>query len=168
MIHTSEETHLSGWRSCQEGWREIGRDQLNAVFWSAKVWPSHGSEALVAIFFPPFLSLGKGKLKRKSEISQHQQLGSSPKRKKIKAQVLNPIHMHPAKLPQPTRFPLASHAKGDAIWKKSIRAHAPRRCRHRRRSGQESGLQDALPQCTFIATIGARVNNGSTAWRPSS
>lgn len=106
-------------------------------------------------FLSPFLPLSKGKLKRKSEISQHQQLGSSPKRKKkFKAQVLNPIHMHPAKLPQSTRFPLASPAEGDAIWKKSIRAHAPRcrrRLRRRRRSGRESGLQDALPQCTLVA-----------------
>lgn len=61
--------------------------------------------------------------------------------------------MHPAKLPQSTRFPLASHAEGDAIWKKSIRAHAPRRSRHSRRSGRESGLQDALPQSTFVTTI---------------
>ncbi|CAO2588168.1 hypothetical protein LEMLEM_LOCUS4849 [Lemmus lemmus] len=41
--------------------------------------------------------------------------------------------------------------------KKSIRAHAPlrrrRSRRRRRRSGRESGLQDALPQCTFVATF---------------
>jgi hypothetical protein len=71
-------------------------------------------------------------------------------------QVQNPIHLHPGRLLQSTRFHLASYTEGDAILKNQSVPAPPRR---RRRSGHKISCSEGI-----FAAVHVRRNHRALGW----